>query len=105
MWVVLLGGGQYFAQVIHQSLDRQCFILLLALYYHDYADNPTGGCNVEEHGLFMSRGRQDRWSGQHLLELEESFVRLVVPLEKSGLLHELVQGKGLLTQPTDETAD
>ena len=69
------------------------------------ADNPTGGSDVEEHGLLLDRGCQDRRGCQHLLELGEGFVCLVVPLEKSGLLHKLVQREGLLAQTTDETAN
>lgn len=74
-------------------------------HHYDCADHPAGAGDVEERRLLRSRGREDRRSSQHLLELKESFIRLVVPLEKSGLLHELVQGKSLLAQPTDETAD
>ena len=103
--VILLGGGQHFTQVIHRPLDWQCFAFFLSFHNYDCADHSAGGSDVEKHGLLSSRSCQDRRSGQHLFELEKSFIRLVVPLEKSGLLHELVQGKTLLAQPTDETAD
>ena len=86
-------------------MNRLCSSVLWTLYHNDSADHPAGGDDVEVHGLLSSRGRQNRRGSQHLLQLEKSFVRLMVPLEKSGLLHELVQGKSLLAQLIDETAD
>ena len=73
-----------------------------ALDYDDGADHPAGCGNVEEHGLFLSRRRQDRQRGQHLLQLMKSLIGLVIPLEVVGLLHDAVEGKSFLSEPAYE---
>lgn len=105
MGVVLLGGGQDLAQVVHRPLDQLYLVVFWMLDDDHHADDSVGGGDVEDHGLFSSRSRQDRRHRHHALELEKAGVRMIVPLEASAFLHELVQRECLLAQPTDEVAE
>ena len=94
--VILLGGGQHLAQVVHWPLDWLHLAGFWALNHDHRADNSVGGGDVEEHRFLSIWSHQDRRRGHHAFELKKSFVRLVIPLKVSGFLHELIEGKSLL---------
>src|ERR1043165_3764078 len=102
--VVLLGGGEHFAHIVHRSLNQLCLVLFWSLDHHDDADHPRGCCNIQHHGFFLNWCCQHRSGGQHTLEILECFICLLGP-HKLALLHQLIQGDSLLAEPTEETAE
>src|SRR4051812_6873190 len=53
--VVLLGGGEHFADIVYWPLNQLCLVLFRTLDHHNSTNHSSGCCDVQHHWLFLNR--------------------------------------------------